>query len=94
MSVMAIITLLSPLVIGFGMGYLANRRQGDTPMQATLDTLVELLEKYLARDLDGDGVVGHNAAAPAVPSDPVTPVTPATGPLFDIIHKLLDREKK
>lgn len=80
MTTIEIALFLAPLVVGFGVGYLANRRQGDSPQQAIADTLVEMFEKYLGKQ----------------PEVVAEPARSDHGPLIEVIHKLIDRlgEKK
>ena len=78
MTTTEVAMFLAPLVVGFGVGYLANRRQGDSPQQAIADTLVEMFEKYLGK--------------PQPAETPVQPArTDHQAPLIDVIHKLIDR---
>ena len=81
MSTMEIIMFVAPLVVGFGVGYLANRRQGDSPQQAIVDTLAEMFEKYIGKPQEAQPI-------PARAHD--------STPLIDVIHKLIDKlgEKK
>jgi len=82
MSTMEIVLFLAPLVVGFGVGYLANRRQGEPPRQAFLDALAEMFEKY--------------AGKPQPAESPAFPPPSDSTPLIDVIHKLIDKlgEKK
>jgi hypothetical protein len=76
MTTIEIAMFLAPLVVGFGVGYLANRRQGDSPQQAIADTLVEMFEKYFGKQ----------------PQEVVAePARSDHAPLIDVIHKLIDR---
>jgi hypothetical protein len=81
MSTMEIAMFLAPLVVGFGVGYLSNRRHGESPQQAFVDALTEMFEKYVGKP---------------EPADAPSPDVNVNPPLIDVIHKLIDKlgEKK
>jgi hypothetical protein len=84
MTTFDFVMFLAPLVVGFGVGYLTNRRQGETPQQAVIDTIAQMFEKYLGQP------------QPATSPDSQPPAPGDVTPFLDLIHKLIDKlgEKK